>query len=241
MAQTWHDLLFAHWPIPAAELRPHVPRELEIDTFDGQAWVGVVPFRMSGVRLRLLPPVPGNGAFPEMNVRTYVKLGTSPEDGIARTGVWFFSLDATPALVVAAARATFHLPYFQARMRCDPRGEAIDYESERVRPAVPRAVWRGRYEPKGPVFRSRPGTLEHWLTERYCLWARSATGPLLRGEIHHAQWPLQAAHSSIHEDTMAAAQGLRLPASDPHLLFARRLDVRIWKPRRERALGQPNG
>src|SRR5688572_26680694 len=105
MTQTWHDLLFAHWPIPASELRPLVPPGLDLDLFDGQAWIGVVPLRMSGVRVRALPPIPGNAAFPELNVRTYVKLGPSSEDGIARSGVWFFSLDATPRLVVAAARA----------------------------------------------------------------------------------------------------------------------------------------
>src|SRR5262245_39338566 len=107
MAQTWHDLLFAHWRIDSALLRPQIPSALEIDTFDGEAWIAVVPFRMSGVRLRMAPQVPGLSAFPEVNVRTYVKADGKP-------GVWFFSLDATNAVAVAAARLTFHLPYFRA-------------------------------------------------------------------------------------------------------------------------------
>lgn len=233
MAQTWHDLLFAHWPVAAAELRPHVPADLEIDLFDGQAWIGVVPFRMSGVRLRGLPGVPGNTAFPELNVRTYVKLGGSPREPSPRGGVWFFSLDATAALVVAVARAWFHLPYYRARMRCDRRGDAVEYASERTHAGAPPAIWRGTYEPTGPVFRSRPGSLEHWLTERYCLWARAKDGRLWRGDIHHGPWPLQPARATVEQDTMAAASGLQIPASDPHLLFARHLDVRIWRPRRE--------
>jgi uncharacterized protein YqjF (DUF2071 family) len=233
MTQTWHDLLFAHWPIDASALRPLIPAPLEVDLHDGRAWIGVVPFRMSAVRVRMLPPVPGNAAFPELNVRTYVRLGPSAEDGIARTGVWFFSLDATPRLVVAAARATFHLPYFRARMRCEARGEAIEYDSQRTHDGAPPAAWRGRYEPTGPVFRSRPGSLEHWLTERYCLWAQAPNGRLLRGDIHHEPWPLQPARLAVSEDTMAAAHGLRAPPGEPHLLFARRLLVRIWRPRRE--------
>src|SRR6478736_184531 len=96
MTQTWHDLLFAHWRIRLDVMRPLVPRELEIDTFDGSAWIGVVPFRMSAVRMRGLPPVPGASAFPELNVRTYVRYG-------GRAGVWFFSLDAESALAVFAA------------------------------------------------------------------------------------------------------------------------------------------
>ena len=232
MTQTWHDLLFAHWPIAETELRPLVPRELEIDMQDGQAWIGVVPFRMSGVRLRALPGIPGATAFPELNVRTYVKRG-------GRAGVWFFSLDATPRIAVAAARAWFHLPYFQARMRCDARGDAIEYASERTHRGAPAASWRGRYEPTGPVSRAPAGSLEHWLTERYCLFARAPDGRVWRGDIHHRPWPLQPARAVIERDTMTAALGLRVPPAAPHLLFARRLDVRIWRPQRvDRATGQ---
>src|SRR6266568_4326072 len=126
MAQRWHDLLFAHWPVPAAELQHHIPTPLTIDTFNGQAWLAVVPFRMSGVRLRGTPAVPWLSAFPELNVRTYVKCEGRP-------GVWFFSLDAGNPLAVAIARAWFHLPYFRARMRCSNRDGWIEYDSQRAR------------------------------------------------------------------------------------------------------------
>ena len=124
MEQQWHDLLFAHWRVDEAWLRQHVPGGLEIDTYQGQAWLGVVPFRMEGVRLRYAPAIPGTSQFPELNVRTYVK-----HDEMA--GVWFFSLDAASRLAVIVARGWFHLPYFFARMRCADRDGWIEYASER--------------------------------------------------------------------------------------------------------------
>jgi uncharacterized protein len=113
MAQSWHDLLSAHWPVTAAALRPHIPARLAIDTFDGQAWLGVVPFRMSGVRLRGTPAVPWLSAFPELNVRTYVLADAKP-------GVWFFSLDAGNAIAAAIAREWFHLPYLRGVIAYTP-------------------------------------------------------------------------------------------------------------------------
>ncbi len=233
MRQVWHDLLFAHWPISADVMRAHVPPELDVDTFAGSAWIGVVPFRMSGVRLRGLPAMPGIRAFPELNVRTYVRVGDRP-------GVWFFSLDAASALAVSIARAWFHLPYFRARMRCEEAGgpvgpaagERVTYESVRTHPGAPSATWRGTYGPTGPVEFATPGSLEHWLTERYCLYACSPAGRVWRGEIHHDPWPLQPAEARVQVDTMAAATGIALPDAAPHLLFARRLDVRIWALKR---------
>ncbi|MCI0548663.1 MAG: DUF2071 domain-containing protein [Candidatus Rokubacteria bacterium] len=224
MAQTWHDLLFAHWPIAAAGMRARLPRGLELDTFEGAAWLGIVPFRMSGVRLRWTPAVPGLSAFPELNVRTYVT-----HDG--RPGVWFFSLDAANALAVAVARMWFHLPYFRARMASVEEGEDVDYASVRVHPGGPPAELRARYGPRGAASLARSGTLDHWLTERYCLYAISRRGALLRGEIHHAPWALAPAAATIARNTMGAARGLELPAAAPHLLFARRQDVVIWPPR----------
>jgi len=225
MAQTWHDLLFAHWPVATSAVRELVPREMEIDTHEGAAWIGVVPFRMSGVRLRGLPGLPGLRAFPELNLRTYVRVGDRP-------GVWFFSLDAANSPAVAIARAWFDLPYFRARMRCDRRGDDVEYDSERTHAGAPPAVWRGVYGPTGPVELARRGSLEHWLTERYCLYARSKRGRVTRGEIHHAPWPLQPAQAEVEADTIAAASGITLCGRAAHLVFARRLDVRIWAPRR---------
>jgi uncharacterized protein YqjF (DUF2071 family) len=225
MAMTWHDLLFAHWRVPVAALRPLVPGALTIDTFDGSAWIGVVPFRMSGVRLRGTPALPGPGAFVELNVRTYVTEGT-------KAGVWFFSLDAASRVAVRAARRWFRLPYFDAEMSCVTEGDDVVYRSRRTHRGAHPAEFAARYGPSGPQFAAQPGSLEHWLTERYCLYASAPDGALLRGEIHHAPWPLQSASASIATNTMAAAAGVALPAEGPHLLFARRLDVVGWTPER---------
>jgi uncharacterized protein len=229
MRQTWHDLLFAHWPLDPAALRPWIPPSLTLDCFDGRAWLGVVPFHMSGVTLRGVPAVPGLSAFAELNVRTYVSAG-----GMA--GVLFFSLDAASRLAVEAARLTYRLPYYHARMAFRAEGEVTHYDSRR-------ADWRGqpaelvaRYGPAGPVAGSRPGSLDHFLTERYCLYAPTGSGRLYRAEIHHAPWPLQPGAATIERNTMAAAAGLALPPEPPVLHFARRLDVVVW-PRRRVAAG----
>src|SRR5947209_10714189 len=157
MAQSWHDLLFAHWPIEPAVLRPRIPAKLEIDTFDGKAWLGIVPFSMTGVRLRATPPIPWLSAFPELNVRTYVTVEDKP-------GVWFFSLDAANPLAVIAARLSFHLPYFNAHMACRIENGWIHYRSDRTHRNAPAASFLGRYLPTGPTYNPRPGTLEHFLT-----------------------------------------------------------------------------
>jgi len=218
MAQTWHDLLFAHWPLPPSAVATRLPAGLPLDTFDGQAWIGVVPFHMTGIRLRFTPALPGLSAFPELNVRTYATVGGKP-------GVVFFSLDAANRVAVAAARRWFHLPYVHAHMRSRPDGEAIDYVSERE--GSP-ATFRGRYGPSGPVVRAPPGSLDHWLTERYCLYVADGHGVLYRGEIHHAPWPLQPAWAEIAVNTMVEPTGLHLPETAPLLHFSRRLDVRVW-------------
>jgi uncharacterized protein len=222
MAQKWHDLLFAHWPVTVEVLRPHVPARLEIDTFDGQAWLAVVPFRMSGVRVRGTPALPLLSAFPELNVRTYVNFGGKP-------GVWFFSRDAGNALTVEIARSWFHLPYFRARMRCAERNGWIEYASQRAHSGAAAAALHGRYRAMGPEFYSRPDTLEHFLTERYCLYAIDGQGGLLRGEIHHPPWSLQRAEAEFERNTMAESVGIKLES--PSLLhFSRRQDVVVWPP-----------
>jgi uncharacterized protein YqjF (DUF2071 family) len=225
MAQVWHDLLFAHWPIAPATMRARVPPALELDTLDGAAWLGVVPFRVSGLRLRGMPALPGLSAFPELNVRTYVRHGERP-------GVWFLSLDAGNPLAVAGARAWFRLPYFRARMSCARVGQDVVYASRRTHRGTPAAELAGRYRPRGEVRRARPGTLDHWLTERYCLYALSRRGEVLAAEIDHPPWPLQPAEATLDRNTMADAHGVALPASAPLLHFARRQDVVVWAPRR---------
>jgi hypothetical protein len=225
MAQSWHDLLFAHWPLSAALLRPHIPPELEIDTFEGQAWIGVIPFRMSGVRLRMTPSIPWLSAFPELNVRTYVVADGKP-------GVWFFSLDAGNPVAVAIARAWFHLPYFRARMWCEEREGWIEYGSARTHRGAANGELRCRYRPVGAEFSAQHGSLEYFLTERYCLYAADGRERVIRGEIHHAAWPLQIAEAEFEKNTMTKAAGLSLPPQKPLLHFAKRQDVEVWQPRR---------
>ncbi len=235
MSMEWHDLLFAHWPVEPAAMRTAVSASfgarpepaVELDLFDGCAWLGIVPFRMAGVRLRGTPALPGPGAFPELNVRTYVTVGGKP-------GVLFFSLDAASRIAVRAARTWFHLPYFDAAMRCESDGDAVVYASRRTHRGASPAAFEARYEAPGPVFAAAPGTLEHWLTERYCLYAVARDGRVFRGDVHHAPWPLQRARLNATTNTMATAAGLVLPDTAAHLLFARRLDVAAWSPVRVR-------
>ncbi len=223
MAQSWHDLLFAHWAVEVAALRAIIPARLQIDTFGGQAWLGIVPFRMSGVRLRWTPALPWLSAFPELNVRTYVTAEDKP-------GVWFFSLDAGNSLAVMAARRTFHLPYFRARMQCEESGGWIQYRSKRMHRGAPAATFAAKYKGNVEAFEPQRRTLEHFLTERYCLYA-AHRGRIYRGEIHHPPWRLQSAQVELECNSMAEAARIALPASAPLLHFARQQQMVAWAPR----------
>jgi uncharacterized protein YqjF (DUF2071 family) len=219
MRMRWVDLLFAHWPIRPDVIRPLIPEGLELDTLDASAWIGIVPFRMEDTAPRFMPPIAFVSTFLELNVRTYVRAGGKP-------GVWFFSLDAASRLAVVAARATFHLPYFYASMNADVTN-GVRYRSARV---GARAEFRGEYAPSGEVFRSTKGSLDEWLTERYCLYSANRRGDLFRGEVHHHPWPLQPADASIELNTMTEPIGVALPATKPLFHFVKRLDVVAWAP-----------
>ncbi len=221
MTQTWHDLLFAHWPVDPAALRARVPADFPLDLYDGQAWIGVVPFRMTNVAPRGVPSLPWVSEFPELNVRTYVRVGDRP-------GVYFFSLDAGSALAVQAARALLNLPYFTATMTAVRTGDAVEYACRRDSDAD--AVFDAVYEPIGPAVAPAPGSLEYFLTERYCLYHRHHLGGPYRLEIHHPPWPLQPARARITRNTMAQASGLVLPDQPPLLHFVKRQDMVAWAP-----------
>jgi uncharacterized protein len=223
MTQTWHDLLFAHWPVDRGLLREHVPPEFPIDQFEGSAWLGIVPFHMTNVAPRGSPSIPWVSAFPELNVRTYVRVGDRP-------GIYFFSLDAGSSIGVWAARALFNLPYHRASMRVMANtGEGVDYRSRR---GADEAALEAVYRPEGSVFLATEGTLEYFLTERYCLYNRDHRGAPYRLEIHHPPWPLQPAYCRFTRNTMADVNGIPLPATRPLLHFARRQDMVAWLPAR---------
>jgi uncharacterized protein len=214
----WHDLLFLHWPIRPDVIRPMIPRPLDLDTFDGWCWIGVVPFRMTGVRPRYFPlPL----AFPELNVRTYVK---TP----GRSGVWFFSLDAASWIAVRAARAWYGLPYYDARMSVQMEGDAIRYQSARIHNRAAPTEFSASYRPTAPAYRAAAGTLDHWLTERYCLYVTGKRDRIFYGDIHHETWPLQPTEVELRENTMTRQIGIELPDTKPISYFARYQSVVAW-------------
>ncbi len=225
MAMDWEDLLFMHWPVDAGHLRRLIPQGLQLDLHQGQAWIGVVPFRMSGVRPRYFPRLPGLHAFPELNVRTYVTRNGIP-------GVWFFSLDAANPVAVRAARRFFHLPYFDADMRATRTEDGFAYSSRRTHKGAAPAVLETTWVPTGPVYRAADGTLEDWLTARYCLYAADDEGALFRCSIHHKPWRLQAATAITAVNTMTEQIGLKLPDIPPLLHHSEKTEVVAWMPER---------
>ncbi len=229
MTMSWLDLLFAHWSIDAEVLRQQVPPALELDTFDGLGYLSLVPFRMEHVGPRglgwLPGTLPGPRSFPELNVRTYVTHQGRP-------GVWFFSLDAADQLAVWGARTAFHLPYFAAEITVTNEAVTnennwIRYRSRRRDRRLGPGVLDARYRPIGRPLEVQPGSLEHWLTERYCLYAIDHRGRVRRGDIHHRPWPIYAAEAEFATNTVADAHGFEL-VGEPILQFAQRLDVLGW-------------
>ena len=242
MHQRWGKLLFLHWPIDENFLRPLIPPSLEIDKFDGSAWIAVTPFTMWGIRASFLPPIPGTSAFQEMNVRTYVHLNGVP-------GVWFFSLDATNSLAVWAARRFYHLPYFRAEMDLRQNGKTIDYSSRRMNSPAGNpsereqsaestsgdsstAQFKATWTIGEPLEQSQPGTLQFFLTERYCLYS-SHGGRLYRARIFHQPWALQGATLTSLESTMIESLGLPPPQGAPLLHFSEEIGVEIWPLKEE--------
>jgi uncharacterized protein YqjF (DUF2071 family) len=218
IGQTWDDLLFLHWRVDAAQLRKLVPAQLEVDEHDGSAWLGITPFLITGFRLRGTLALPVVSTFPELNVRTYVTAGNKP-------GVWFFSLDTSSRLAVEAARVTYRLPYFHARIVHERRGARVQFASSRRNGERP-FVFEAGYRPGGSdVFEPAPGSLEHFLAERYCLYAVDEKS-LHRAEIHHSPWRIQTADVSIELNTMPP-DGIEL-AGEGVFHLAERQDVVIW-------------
>jgi len=230
MTMTWSDLLFAHWRVDPAVVAAALPDGLEVDLFDGGAWVGLVPFRMDNTGVRRLPSPPVLATFPEINVRTYVR----STDGLDRPGVWFFSLDAASRPAVMGARALFHLPYFHADMSLEADGDWIRYRSRRTDGRIGPGELDGRYRGVGEPYLAAPGSLDEWLTERYCLYSADPRGRVARAEVQHVQWPLREAEAELATNTVCDAHGLELgdPLSPTLLHFVPTLHVVGWLPKR---------
>lgn len=220
MHQKWGKLLFMHWTIDPKVLRPLIPSQLSIDTFDGAAWIGEIPFTMWGIRTSFLPPIPGTSAFHELNVRTYVHFNGVP-------GVWSFSLDAANCLAVWGARKFYHLPYFNARMSLQQTAAAIRYSSSRIDPRGAPAELRAAWTIGESLPQSQPDSVEFFLTERYCLYSYHR-GQLYRSRIFHQPWPLRNAVLNERESTMIESLGIRQPEGMPLLHYAESIAVDIW-------------
>jgi uncharacterized protein len=213
MGQTWDQLLFAHYRVAIEQLQELVPEGLEVEQHSGSAWLGVTPFVVTGLRARGLVPLPFTSSFRELNVRTYVTRDGKP-------GIWFFSLDASSQIAVEAARRLYRLPYFRADITVRHRDGDILYECSRNEGKA----FSGAYGPDGEVFNAEAGSLEHFLTERYCLYAQHR-GRIYRAEIHHRPWPLQPARASVALNTMPPFE---VPEDDPLVHYSERQDVVIW-------------
>jgi hypothetical protein len=226
VAQRWNDLLFAHWPLPASAIAPFIPAGLEVDTFQGSAWLGVMPFWMDRVQLRGLPPIPGARGFPDLSLRTYVR-----EERSGTPGVCCLSLEASNLLAVAAGRALYRLPYHWAEMRLKQQTEReFSFFSRRHFSSRP-VLFKARYRGLGPTHKlaeSRAGSLEYFLMERYCLFSSNRAGELIRAHLHHASWPLEEAEAEIERNDLAAALGIQLPNQKPVLHYSRQLAVYVW-------------
>ena len=229
--QTWNWLLFLHWRVPVEEVRRLIPPELTIDTFDGTAWIGMIPFHMTGVRPKWLPPVPGASAIHETNIRTYVHYnGTDP-------GIWFFTLEANSSLAVRAARTLFSLPYCRAEMTVQRAGRQVRYTGRRQWPGEAGAGYAITTEVDEPLTAPNTGppddtaiagTLEHFLIERYLLYSKRADGTLLRGQVHHRPYPLRAARVTEFRDSLLPAVGLHPPGEPEHVVFSEGVRVEIF-------------
>ncbi|MDR3739293.1 MAG: DUF2071 domain-containing protein [Terracidiphilus sp.] len=226
MTQRWNDLLFAHWPIPAAKMTALLPDWLEVDTCQGSAWLGIVPFWLDRLKIRGVPSIPGTRSFPDLNLRTYVR-----DQFTGTPGIFCFSLDASNLLAVAIGRSYYHLPYHWSEMRLDQRSEREFAFYSRRRFSSRQIMFKARYRGLGPsskLAEHSSGTLEYFLTERSCLFSTNSAGQPIRANLHYVPWPLEEAEAEIERNDLATSIGLTLPNIDPVLHYSRRQAVYIW-------------
>lgn len=220
--QSWDNLLMCHWPIEPAGIRSKVPAELELDLFDGQAWVGLIPMFMGEIRLRDVGGIPTEPHFAELNFRTYVRYG-------GRAGVYFFNVFSQALLADIGARLFFHTPYLPAAVQFDRTEDGgFHFRSHRVLAFPHHARFDADYRPTGEPFQAEPGSLEEFHSERYSAFARTFTGAIVRGDLIHDPWTLQEADAEIRENTVLSSAGLDLPPQPLHVHYSKGVDTVLW-------------
>jgi uncharacterized protein YqjF (DUF2071 family) len=218
--QSWNNLLLCHWPIDPALIRPKVPAELELDLFDGQAWIGLIPMFMGEIRLRDLS-IPTEPNFPELNFRTYVRYG-------GRTGVYFFAIYAQALFADFGARAFFHTPYMPALVEFEQSQDGFHLGVHRELTLPPHAKFDAVYKPKGAPFPCPPGSIEAFLSERYSAFAKTLTGKIVRGDLIHDPWQIQDVDAEVRENTILAREGFNLPVEPAQMHYAPGVQVVLW-------------
>ncbi|MBS4188956.1 DUF2071 domain-containing protein [Bacillus sp. FJAT-49705] len=225
MRQTWRNLLFVHWPISPETIREHIHPSLQIDTFNGVAWLGIVVFELEGIYPRGFPPISILPPFPEINVRTYVQYNGKP-------GVYFLSLDVSDWASYTLAKRWFHLPYHSANISIKQKDLSFHFESIRKKSKIYPILCKGTFSPLPEVYFPKEGTLDHWLTERYCLFSTNNKGRIFCGEIHHRPWPLQKANSEIYKNNLFSPFKIDLSGVQPISHFSKGVDSLIWNIRK---------
>ncbi|MGI9579454.1 MAG: YqjF family protein [Microthrixaceae bacterium] len=220
LRQRWAELAYFHWRFEPEVVQRQLPAGVTVDTFDGAAWVGLIPFEMRNVQLGTTPPLPWLGSFLEINVRTYVV------DALGRRAVWFFSLDVPRSVIVAVARSVFALPYCWAKASHERDGHRHRYEMTRCWPRRPGAFAQIGFTVGDAIQDDEVSDLDHFLSARWALVTQRRK-QLLSGQVRHSRWPLQRVTDVAIDETVIEAAGLPAPTGSPHALFSPGVDVEV--------------
>ncbi|MBS4197060.1 YqjF family protein [Lederbergia citri] len=219
MRQKWRDVLFMHLPIKPEKLQPYIPSAVEIDTFEDYAWLGVIVFKIDGIFPRGFPPVSIRPAFPEINLRTYVRCNDKP-------GIYFLSLDVDDWTSCSLAKRWLHVPYHPAKISFQKIEQSYHFESNRNH-HIP-IICKGSYTPKSEIFYPENMTLDHWLTERYCFFSHNQKSNVYCLDIHHHPWPLQRAEATIHSNDLCRPFNFDFENETPIFHYSQGVDALIW-------------
>jgi uncharacterized protein len=226
MRQTWKNVFFAHWPILPERLRPSIPSTLEIETYQQMAWLGVVIFEIEGIYFRGLSPISVVLKFPEVNLRTYVQHKEKP-------GVFFLSLDVANWASLSIAKRWYHLPYCKAKISYRKEGNIFHCQSVRKGNSNIPITFKGSFTPDSVSYFPEEGTIDHWLTERSCLYSQDRRGNIYCGDIHHKPWPLQKATAEISNNTLPTPFGINISEKKPILHFSNGVDTLFWNIKKD--------